>query len=999
MKWKKILSLLMVAVIVSSLFAVLGSAPASADEYVDHIRLEVRMDQSVGVGDTAAGVLDAFIQAVEGPIYDGVDDAWKANLNVLESYGSYNEIMFNTATTHGYAEVDSNNDGTPDMFNPFAIREVRYATNWLISRQTVVEDIYDGFGIAQYSAIGQRNPAWAERLQPIIDEHGITYAGDFDIAYNMIQDAMTAAMDHDDLMGEIRAPEGGRNFWQYQAPGGDWIDIETVGHIRIEDRRHEIGYMFSDLLEDCGIKVDRFDMDRTVMTWLFGEAADMEWGFYTGGWLASSAVLYQHAGLAQMYTHHYPFMPGDAYLMYFDPGARYAYSRDDPAAEELYELAAPLMAGEIPNMDVYWEYFEALMDRGVHESVRVFVQTSIDYIPLNRDRITEIATDVVIGWSQFFSPRTIKTQDGNFRAAQFSAGQLYRDNWNNIGGFADTYSVTQARMTRDFATIIHPARGTSIPMRAEWTEIITDYDYDDDGVLEKNIPIPDDVVNYCVFDEEWTEGYGWNYDAEGNIVEHDYAASAVTYKWHFGTWHSGHDFDMQDLVAYFAFSKQLCWQTDAGGHYYVGAWAASQPYYNNILGIVFDEAEDTVTIYGDYTFPAEDQIAGYYMWMPEVPWQLYEAATQLIGMTDLAPATTLNDQPYSWSSAPGRNYVHWLSTTQGNDFDATLANIASEEWVPPYLRADRNSPIPLAPGDVGSDIGDIRAFFAEYEHHWITHGPFKLTVHDPANLIIEMERWTQADGYPWPEDYWRDRLAVARLRLGTLTAPRRVNVGDDIDLRVRARIAEEYPERGVRDLTADHGFEVSASLWQEGVVVWEADPEDISLVASHFEVTIPGDEIADLGPGIYEARISAVLEGQIAIAEATAGVRIAEEVEPIPEGLEDFELTVTPKSGRAPLEVTISVSAKNVGETDESVSVFIDGRSVYTLDVDAGETESGVYTHTFSDAGDYLISFGDQSDVVEVQPEEVIETPGFAFALMAVSLILAVVVYHKKKEL
>ncbi len=984
MKWKKILSLLMVAVIVSSIFAALGSNPAAADDdYVQKIRLEVRMDQGVGVGDAATGVLDAFLQAVEGPIYDGVRDEWKAQLTVLESYGSYNNMYYNTATTGGYAEVDTNNDGNIDYFNPWNIREIRYSTNWLINRQRIVEDIYDGYGIAQYAAIGQRNPAWAEMFQPIIDRHGITYSGNFDRAYNMIQDAMTDAMNHPDLEGDLRTPtDSSSSFWQYRPPGGDWMDVETLGLIRIEDRRNDIGHQFSDDLEACGIKVERDDVDRTATnTWLWSDASEMQWGWYTGGWIASAAVAFQHASAAQMYTHHYPFMPGDAFEMYIG-GSRYSYHTHDPAADDLYELAEPLMTGQVPDEDTYWEMFQDLLDRGVHESVRVFMQTSIDFIPLNEDAVTEVATDVVTGWSQVFSPRTIKTTDGQLTAAQFSAtGALYMDNWNNIAGFSDYYSVLQARMSRDFATMMHPAQGIPIGMRAEPTDLMRGYEYDADGNLSKSLAVPEDAVNYDVFAEEWYE--------VGADVE---AATAVEYTWEFGTWHSGHEFTMQDLVAYYAFSKQLCWETDAGDHYYVGAWVASQPFYDNILGIVFDEENDMVTVYGDYTFPTDAQIKGYYMWMPEVPWQQYEAVSQLIGLTDLAPDNTLNNLAYRWSSGPGTNYVHWLSKAQGNDFDATLANMVEDGFVPPYLDAAHNSPIPLTSGDDADDIGMLRSFFAEYDHFWITHGPFKLTRHDPANLVIEFERWTQADGYPWPDNYWRDILAVSSLRLGTLTAPRRVDLGDDIDLRVRARVAEEYPVRQTLDLAADDGYTVNAALLQEGEIIWDTD--DVTLTNSFFEITIPG---ADLEPGLYEARISAYLEGQIAVSIASAGVRVVEEDVTIPEELENFELTVIPTSGEAPLEVTIAVSADNVGETEETVSVRIDGVSRYTLTVPADTSAEDEWTYTFETGGDYLVQFGDKSEVVEVEHEEV-DTPGFAFVLMAVSLIVAVAIYHKKKD-
>ncbi len=488
--------------------------------------------------------------------------------------------------------------------------------------------------------------------------------------------------------------------------------------------------------------------------------------------MSSTAAAYEHYACAQMYTHHYPYMPGDYYYRN-NPDARYAYSRDDPAADELYDLAEPLMTGKLQDEEEYWNTFQELLDRGVEESVRSFVMMERDLITMNKENVsTDLVTDNVAGWSQIFSPRTVKTRDAALTAAQYDAnGDLYTDNWNNIAGSWDYNGQTQQKISRDYATTTNPVTGVPMGMRAEWTEVTKDYEYDVDGNLIKNISIPDNVVNYDVFTEEWTEGYGWTYsDDEGNISVENYSATAVTYDWHFGTWHSGHNFDMQDLVAYFAFSKQLCWDTPAGGHYYVGSWANNRLYYNNILGIVFDEANDTVTIYGDYTNPNDPQVGNYYTWMPEVPWQQYEAASQLIGMTVLAPPDPLNNQSYSWSDQADRNWVHWLSSEQGYDFNRTLQNMVDTEFVPPYLDSSRNSPIPLTPGDDAADIQTMQNFYGEYEHFWITHGPFKITLHDPVNMVLEYERWAQTDGYPFPQEYWDEVLDYSDTFSSELTA-------------------------------------------------------------------------------------------------------------------------------------------------------------------------------------------------------------------------------------
>lgn len=999
MKCKKILGLLMVAVLVSSLFAALGSNPASAGQFVDEIRIEVRMDMGVGTGDTAQGVLDAFIASVEGPIYAAISPEWRAQLFTLESYGGYQEMTLNPAQTDGYAEVDTDRSGTVDFFNIWAIREVRYALNFLIDRQYICEDIYDGYAVPMYSAVGLGNPFWDEKFQPLVDDRGITYSGDYDLGYDMIQDALTDAMEHDDLLGEIRTPgDSPTRYWQYRAPGGDWDDISTVGLIRIEDRRHEIGLYVRDLLEDNYIKVieDVQEGATAIGTFLYSEAGTMDWGYYTGGWGASAAVAYQHSVGIQMYTGLMVFMPGDFYQMFDDPNAIYAYTRDDPSGQDMYDLGEPLAAGLIPDEESYWDMFTELIDRGIHESVRVFLNTNLDFYPINRNRVTEIAPDVTTGWSQFFSPRTVKTTDGKFTAAQYSAaGSLYMSQWNAIGGFDCVYSVIQARMMRDFPTLMSPSQGIPIPMRADFVDVQMDFEYDAEGDATGFIDVPADAINYDVFAEEWYE-----------VGEGETAATSVVYEWTFGKWHSGHDFTMQDLAAWYAFNKQLCWDTDAGPHYFVGGLVPSQIFFNNIIGIIFDEANDRVTYYGDYTFFSEAQVGGYYATMPEVPWQLYEAATQLRGETDLAPGDTFLDQGYGWSPVTGTNQVHWLSDGQGADYTRVLQNMVDEDFVPPYLRADRNSPFPLDLDQYADDVAAMRGFFAEYDHFWITHGPFRLVNHDRANMVMEMVRFTEDEGYPWAPDYWRNRLAIARMRLGTLTAPRRVEQGDVISISSRANVAEEYPARVTRDLRPADRYEAWAELVLDGVVL---STEEVTMSASRFSATFDTEGMA---PGVYEARIVSELEDQLAPAIASAGVEIlpTDEVQPpepvpVPEGVTNIDLSVSPTSGEVPLTVTVTVSADNEGEEEADLDIYLDGSVWQTLSIPAEDSATGTYEREFEVSGQYLFQVGEEFVRVTVEPEAVEppeddddDTPGFAFVLLAIGLSFAVLVYHTKKR-
>ncbi len=983
MKWKKIVSLLLVAVLVCSLFAAFGSSLASGDEYPDSIRLEVRMEQSVGVGDTATGVLDAFLQAVEGPIYDGVDDEWKAQLTPLESYGSYNNLFFNSAfTEESGVEVDIDDDGTL-RFNPFAIREVRYASNWLLNRQLIVEDLYDGYSLPQYQAITPRNPSYNDELRQVDEAHGLTYEGDFDYGYNMIQDAMEAQITNPDLQGDLRGPDDSdTNFWQYRPPGEDWMDVEVHGLIRIEDRRLQIGHLFSDALEDSHISAVRDEQDRAAIgIWLFTDPADMLWSWYTGGWIASTAVAYQHSTPVQMYTDYWPFMPGTIV------GGRYVHLRDEDYAEDLlYEHAIPLMAGQIPTEEEYWDTIRHISYVGIEQSIRVFISNSQDFVPINRDSITEVATDAVTGWSQIFSPRTVKTlEGGTLRTAQYSAGVLYMDNFNNIDGSSDYYGIMQQRMAKDYATYLHPSTGLPISKRADFvaTPELADmfdefeegdlmlregWDYDDEGNLITSLELPDDNIwYYDVMTEEWLEG-GYEF-APGELTERDTVATAVTYQYNLGKWHSGHDVTLRDILAWHAWSKQLAFNEDwgaLGGEHFHGAWGVgTRPGFLNTIAIEVDEDNDLITFYGDYTFPARDMIASYYASFPLHPWHMYEAVTHLRGGTEYADSGATDDDLYEWSNLAGSNYVHWISSDQTIDFKNTLENLKNNEVIPPYLQS---GPLQITADEFVAEIEAIQAYQEEYELSFISQGPFKFVRYDTANLVVELERHEYPD-YAFPNDYWRDRLYIAELRHGTMSAPAEITGGEDLTTDVRVRIFESFPDRRTRNLNADED-DYSSTLvvydMFDAEVYRDEDPEVINTDGSYFEVTIPG-HVTVGWDGVYELEFTSEIAGQLTPAVSRRSVL----VEPAVFELENHELEVVPTSGEAPLDVDITVSADNPGDEAGSEDVIVDGQVIGTLTVAAGETDTETFSHTFTVAGDYTVSFGPESQVVNVAPREV----------------------------
>ncbi|MFO7991287.1 MAG: ABC transporter substrate-binding protein [Thermoplasmata archaeon] len=981
MNWKKIISLLIVAVFVLGSFAAITGQARAQDEYVQEIVLEVRTSQSVGIGDTAIGELDMFIQTVPGSTYEGISDDWKENLGTARSVGSYNNLYFNPYFDRDLDEPVAEVGGTYE-FNPFGETQIRRAVQWLIDRQLIIEDMYGGYGMARYTPIGPNDPGYNQYIRPEVEDMGLTLTGDQQKASDMIQEAMEYWEENLET-GALRK-EG--DYWQYQPPGGDWEDVEIEGLIRTEDERRLIGDYFSDLLEDEGIKVHKnyWDRRQAIAVAFYSNPADMQFHFYTGGWLASTAAKYQYWSMPQMYSPFYAYMPGSqigGLWQYEEESLEMGELIDRPA--QLDEKGTQLSTMDVANEEEYWELNAEVAEIGMMESVRVFIMDSLDFYPYNIDKVGAFATDAVTGYSDVFTIRTMMTSDGTFTGGQYSSeGALYMDNWNRIGGSSDVYGQQQKRLTHDYSVFYHPSKGEPIDFRAE-TDVLTD----GAGDMVGEHDVPSDAVLYNPATNEWEE--------VGDGVT---SATAATYDWNFNEttqkWHSGHEMSNRDIAHWLGFIWRACYETADEPDFYISEMASvTRPWLENVKGIQWNGAEDEFTIYGDYSFPIESMIANYYSISPMEPWQVIESAQQCVLDSDYA---VTSEGSYDWSSGQADNWIHWLSTSQSNDFVDTLEEMVNGDFVPYQLLADRGLPFGYESADDYSDEVDaIGSFVSDYGHINIGNGPFMITEEDPDDMVMKLDRFNVDDGYPFPDDYWEDKLLVRRLEMVSIDSQRLVDKGDTISASAGGRILETYPESIRRIPQAGDNAEVGWILEDRDGNL--ADEGDAELSGGEFVFEISTD---DLEAGSYTIIVSGAIPGQVVESSWDRAVFIQEEggVEPEP-GITVTDLNVEPSSGKEPLDVVITATVTNEDEETRSVSILIDGSVETTMDIGANESEDIEYEHTFEDSGDYTVQIGDQTTTVSVEAEKADDdTPGFTFALLGVAAVAAVLIYRKKRD-
>jgi len=191
--------------------------------YLDEITFVHYLDEQIAAKEVQAGNLQAYFWRIPLEVADQMKQ--DPNVVVKESPGGFWALLLNPVKT--------------EKFNPFSVKEVRYALNFLINRQFLVNEILRGYGASQVGVYGIYDPDY-HVIADEIDALGIKYNPE--LANQMINDAMTKA--------------------GAQKVGGKWrMNNEPITinfFIRSDDpRRTALGGAVTSGLENAGFTVEK----------------------------------------------------------------------------------------------------------------------------------------------------------------------------------------------------------------------------------------------------------------------------------------------------------------------------------------------------------------------------------------------------------------------------------------------------------------------------------------------------------------------------------------------------------------------------------------------------------------------------------------------------------------------------------------------------------------------------------------------------------------------
>ncbi len=157
-------------------FANSTSCSAPKGSYVDSVRFIRYSDQNVALELIKQGKIAIYYFAIPLEVV-----AEMLNNPAVQIYdrtaGSFG-ILFNPAPS---------NDSSRSI-NPFQIREVRYAMNFLVNREFVVDEILKGYGSVLIDPFGQYSPEYLNLIETV-ESFGIRYNPT--LAEKMIESGLT----------------------------------------------------------------------------------------------------------------------------------------------------------------------------------------------------------------------------------------------------------------------------------------------------------------------------------------------------------------------------------------------------------------------------------------------------------------------------------------------------------------------------------------------------------------------------------------------------------------------------------------------------------------------------------------------------------------------------------------------------------------------------------------------------------------------------------------
>ncbi len=702
------------------------------------------------------------------------------------------------------------------QLNPFSIREVRWAMQFIVNREEIASVIFRGLAVPMYVFVSPFDLDYVTVFEDV-KRLGIRY--DPDYSRQLVSEAMGRA-------GAVL--ENG--VWKY---GGKEVTIRLI--YRVEDERRDIGEMLRKELERLGFRVEPIllEFGPAVERVYSRDPAAFEWHVYTEGWGRGGAARYEAGSINQFCAPWTGNMPGWREVGF--------WQYENP---KLDELGKKLFKGEYRSKDERDELFREMTRICTEESVRIWIATGISVFPAT-PAVKPLITDIVGGLRSVYTLReALNTERGG---KTLIVGHLWveppggRSAWNPVGGFGDVYSSDIFRNIFDPPITRHPVSGKPVPFRAPFRV--------EASSPEATVPVPSDAFVWSHQEGRWIR-VGPGVLAKSKVV---YDLSQYLG----AKWHHGQPITLGDVLysIYQAFDLSY---NERKSRVETAIAVTSRPYLETFKGFRIVDGTK-LEVYVDYWHFESEVVAEYALPTSIVmPWEILYAMDILVfdrrqaAYSDTA-AARFNPE-FGWVNLVKERVSRQIAETVLRDLlqsktyplDAlTVDGLYSTSWEEAEAR-------------YRSSID----WFRRYGHLVISQGPFMLRRFDGPSQTAELVAYRDAS-YPFGPGRWGEFANPLGYTL-KVTAPREALLKPDTVVSIG--IAAPAGTR-VRYVLIEPA---SGEVLSRGET--QLTPESV------LEIRITQDLLSKMAPGLYRLYAVAYDPESVGIAlEVEAGIRFTRE--------------------------------------------------------------------------------------------------------------------------
>lgn len=772
--------------------------------WLDEIDISV-VDSASAISQIQADAIDFYSFALASDALPAIEDA---GIPSARSVGGYYGFSFNPAVF---------TDTT--VLNPFSNRKIREATNWLIDRNYINQEIYAGGSLPKLLPITTQLAEYTS----LIDT---ARALESKYAYN--PDKAKEVIDAE--MPGMGAELGSDGKWQFN---GKPVTLIFMIRPDGDGTRKPMGDYFANQLESVGFTVDRQykKSSEAFPIWLGTAGADGQWHIYTAGYIPGGFPRDERGGLQQGYLN-----------TSIQAGEPYISNVSDP---EFQQIGDDLAQGKFSTKEERDQMMRRGLELSLEDSLFVWTIEQQSYAPYDND--VQVTWDLALNYEAApIGPYNLRFMDKEGGVMKIGTNDLFTQPWNTVAGSNWVWDSHIMRATATGGLMPDPYTGLAYPHRIESAELT----YKEGLPIQQSldwvtvttapqIDVPEDAwVDWDATEQKFiTAAEKFPEGTTANIK------SVVTYpadlfdtvKWHDGSPLSMGDFVMSMIQGFdpakedsAIFDESLALSINAGLEAFKG--------YRII-------STDPLTIeaYSDsYNSDAELNISTLWPSSPfglsgENSWPMFAISNLAEANKEIAytsdKADTLQVEQTSWVGGPSLEILtKYLEQATGESY------IPYEPTLGQYITKE----------EADLRYANLKKWYDAHGHFWVGMGPYYL---DQVFTTEKTAVLKNNPDFPDLANRWA-RFSEPKFAETVLDGPAQVKAGEEAVFDATVTFKDQpYPQsdiQGVKYILYD----------STGAVVETGDAT--AVADGHYQVTLSADTTSKLSAGASRLEVAVV---------------------------------------------------------------------------------------------------------------------------------------------